>query len=277
MGGALAYSNDVFNVSILILSLVTTLFLQILSNYANDYGDSQNGADNKFRKGETRAVQSGQITSKQMVIGIIVMTIMALISGIILLKTALGAFNIPFFIFFTLGMVCIAAAVKYTAGKNPYGYAGLGDVSVFIFFGLIGVIGSYYLYASDILSYTLLFPSYSCGVFSVAVLNLNNMRDILPDAMAGKRTIPVRIGFEKAKLYHLFLLISGLVAAALYFALTGKYWQISFLVPSIAYFYNLIIKPIAASSAKDNLDSYLKKMALGTLLFVLMFAVGINV
>lgn len=277
MGAALAYNGHHFQLSILVWSLLTTLFLQVLSNYANDYGDSQNGADNALRVGETRAVQSGQIAPQQMLIGIAVTTMLALFSGLSLLHTAFKAFDVKFFLFFALGLVCIVAAIKYTAGKNPYGYAGLGDVSVFLFFGLVGVLGSYFLHALRFPNFLLFMPAYSCGVFSVAVLNLNNMRDILPDTMAGKRTIPVQIGFKNAKQYHLFLLVSGLLSACLCFICLEKYWQMVFLLPSGILFYFQLIRPIMAASASDNLDGYLKKMAVGTLLFVALFGIAINI
>lgn len=276
MGSALAYFEGKFNVNVLILSLLTTLFLQILSNYANDYGDSQNGADNDLRKGETRAVQSGQITQKQMQKGIVVTAILALASGIGLLKNAFGTFNATFLLFLILGLVCIGAAIKYTAGKNPYGYAGLGDISVFIFFGLVGVVGSYFLHNQKLSNYAILLPAYACGVFSVGVLNLNNMRDILPDTLAGKKTIPVRFGFEVAKIYQIVLILSGLISSFLFFALMQKYWQMSFLIlPSLLLFF-LIIKPISKSKTNENLDGFLKKMALSTLFFVIVFALSIN-
>lgn len=275
MGAALAHAKSAFSLPILVLSLLTTLFLQILSNYANDLGDSQHGADNAHRKGEKRAVQSGLISQKQMLSGVVVMSVLALASGVGLLQYTFGTFNARFLGFLILGLVCIGAAIKYTAGKNPYGYMGLGDISVFLFFGLVGVLGSYFLHTKSF-EVAILLPAYACGVFSVAVLNLNNMRDILPDTMAGKKTIPMRIGYEKAKIYHLFLMFSGLLAGVLYLLLMGKWWQSVCLVPSIQVFSSLVIKPLMGSNASENIDSLLKKMALGTLLFVVCFAVAVN-
>ncbi|MFN0050500.1 MAG: 1,4-dihydroxy-2-naphthoate octaprenyltransferase [Cytophagales bacterium] len=277
MGSALAYSEGSFKLNVLILSLLTTLFLQILSNYANDLGDSQNGADNALRVGETRAVQSGLISQKQMLSGVIVMSVLAFAAGVGLLKTAFGTFNATFLFFLVLGLASIGAAIKYTAGKSPYGYAGLGDLSVFVFFGLVGVVGSYYLHTLRIANYASLLLAYSCGVFSVGVLNLNNMRDILPDAMAKKQTIPVRIGYENAKKYHIFLIASGFISAIVYLLANGKTWQSFILMPSLHTFNFFVLRPLLAAKASDNIDSLLKKMAFSTLLFVVLFAISINV
>ncbi|MBL7858773.1 MAG: 1,4-dihydroxy-2-naphthoate polyprenyltransferase [Cyclobacteriaceae bacterium] len=271
MGGFLASSAGAFQWRIFLLCVSTTIFLQILSNLANDYGDSIHGADSNDRKGPSRAVQSGAISKEQMRNAVIFFTILCLASGIILLFVAFGWDWRAFLFFLGLGVLSILAAIAYTVGRKPYGYIGLGDISVLIFFGLVGVLGSYYLFTQHISGYEIL-PALSCGLFSIGVLNVNNIRDIESDRKAGKYSIPVRIGREKAVLYHWFLLVAGISAAALYsFLHFTSVWQFLFLLSL-----PLFIKNGMAVSRKSSheLDPYLKQMALSTLLFVLLFGLG---
>jgi 1,4-dihydroxy-2-naphthoate octaprenyltransferase len=163
-------------------------------------------------KGPSRAVQSGKISANQMKTGIIVFVLLSLISGVSLLFVAFGLNWNAILFFLGLGILSILAAIAYTVGKRPYGYAGLGDISVFIFFGLIGVLGSLYLFIHE-LKWEYALPAISCGVFAIGVLNINNIRDIESDQKAGKYSIPVRIGKEKAVLYHWSLIVVGLITA----------------------------------------------------------------
>jgi 1,4-dihydroxy-2-naphthoate polyprenyltransferase len=272
MGGFLASAADAFRWSIFLLCVLTTICLQILSNLANDYGDSIHGADSADRKGPSRAVQSGAISATQMKAAVIIFILLSLASGISLLLVAFGLDWNAILFFFGLGILSILAAIAYTVGKKPYGYAGLGDLSVLIFFGLVGVMGSYYLFAKTV-SLLQILPALSCGLFSIAVLNINNIRDIESDRKAGKFSIPVRIGKRKAIIYHWFLLVCGLAAAVVYSILTfTSGWQFLFLVTL-----PLFIKIGAAVQQKPSheLDPYLKQMALSTLLFVILFGAGL--
>jgi 1,4-dihydroxy-2-naphthoate octaprenyltransferase len=274
MGGFLASAAGAFHWDVFGLCVLTTIFLQILSNLANDYGDSIHGADSADRKGPSRAVQSGAVTKGQMRTAVVIFVLLSLISGISLLLVSFGLQWKAFFFFFGLGVLSILAAIAYTVGKRPYGYAGLGDISVLLFFGLVGVLGSYYLFTKKITALEIL-PALSCGLFSIAVLNINNIRDIDSDRKAGKFSIPVRIGREKAILYHFFLLITGWGASVVYTSLTyTSPWQLLFLISL-----PLFIKNVKAVSTKPSheLDPYLKQMALSTLLFVLLFGVGLVV
>lgn len=273
MGAFLATVKGVFKWDIFIMSIITTIFLQILSNLANDYGDSQNGADNNLRHGPIRTVQSGAISKKNMLAAIILCSICALVFGLILLWIAFRGIETTFLIFLLIGILSIIAAIKYTAGKNPYGYAGLGDISVFLFFGIVGVMGSTYLYTNTLEVCTLL-PAISCGTFAVAVLNLNNMRDILPDTLANKKTIPVRIGYNNAKIYHFILIILGFLTAISYHILYVGYNKVMLFLVLII-FWTKDLKFILLSSTADNVDPLLKSTALGTLLFVILFGIGI--
>lgn len=273
MGSFLAASDASFKWDIFALSMLTTLFLQILSNLANDYGDFFNGADSPFRKGPVRAVQAGMISPGAMRRGIIIFGLLALSSGVILLFKAISVSAFGTFGFFLLlGMLAIYSAIKYTAGRSPYGYSGFGDLSVFLFFGLTGVLGTYYLHVLD-LRPGLLLPAFSCGFFSVAVLNINNIRDIEADTIAGKKSIPVRIGGRLAIIYHWLLLLGGVLSAAFYVYLRiGSYWQWIFLLALPFIFLNAI--HVSKANDPAALNPLLKQMSLTTLLFVLLFGAG---
>lgn len=272
MGGFLAASANAFRWDIFLLCVLTTIFLQVLSNLANDYGDSIHGADSADRKGPARAVQSGAISPQQMRSAVIIFVLLSLIAGSSLLIVAFGVNWKAIIFFFSLGILCILAAIAYTVGRKPYGYMGLGDISVLIFFGLVGVMGSYYLFTGQITGLEVL-PALSCGFFSIAVLNVNNIRDIESDRKAGKYSIPVRIGRSNAIKYHWVLLVAGIACAIIYTLVTAQsLWAWIFLL-SIP----LFIKNGVAVSNKPSseLDPYLRQMAVSTLLFVLLFGVGI--
>ena len=272
MGGFLASAAGAFQWNIFILCVLTTIFLQILSNLANDYGDSIHGADSLDRKGPQRAVQSGAVTPAQMRTAVIIFVLLSLVSGISLLWIAFGAEWKAIFFFFGLGILSILAAIAYTVGKRPYGYAGLGDLSVLVFFGIVGVIGSYYLFTKTV-SYFEILPALSCGMFSIAVLNINNIRDIDSDRKAGKFSIPVRIGRDKAIIYHWLLLLSGIFSAIVYTALRySSFWQLLFIISIPLFIAN---GKAVSTKPSHELDPYLKQMALSTLVFVLTFGLGL--
>lgn len=272
MGGFLAAEAEAFRLDIFLLCIVTTIFLQILSNLANDYGDSVHGADSHHRAGPSRAVQSGAITPAQMRRALFLFVLLCLLSGIALLLVAFGPDWGALLFFFGLGVACILAAIAYTVGNKPYGYIGLGDVAVLIFFGFVGVLGSTYLFTKNFHWYDIL-PALSCGFFSMAVLNINNIRDIDSDREAGKYSIPVRIGREKAIRYHWFLLIAGMCCPVLYSVINYRSpWQFLFLLVL-----PLFIRNGAAvwKKSPSELDPYLRQMAIGTLVFVILFGIGI--
>lgn len=273
MGGFLAAIKGQFSWQVGVLSVLTTILLQVLSNFANDYGDALNGKDTDLRQGPSRAVQKGVISPKQMRNAIILFSVLSLISGLLLLFVALkGAPVSTFWSFLGLGVLCIIAAITYTTGKKPYGYAGLGDLSVFIFFGLVGVLGSFYLHTLywDGL---LLLPAISCGLFAVAVLNINNIRDIESDKATGKNSVPVRIGRARAIQYHWFILIVGMLCGLLYPLFTdGSVWRFLFLLSFPLFLRNGLA--VSSIVSPQELDPYLKQMALSTLLFVLLFGIG---
>ena len=272
MGAFLAAGAQAFRMDIFLLCVVTTVLLQILSNLANDYGDSMHGADNVHRKGPARAVQSGAISPAQMRKALFLFVGLCLASGIALLFVAFGHNWNALLFFFLLGLASIVAAVAYTVGNRPYGYMGLGDVFVLIFFGLVGVLGSAYLFTKQIFGGHVL-PALSCGFFSMAVLNINNIRDIESDQKAGKYSIPVRIGRKNAIRYHWFLLTAGYLSAVAYTIVNYRSpWQWLFLLVLPVFVWNGLM---VARRLPAELDPGLKQMALATLAFVLLFGLGI--
>ena len=271
MGGFLAAVAGKFNALIFLLCCLTTVFLQVLSNLANDYGDSVNGVDHTERSGPKRAVQSGAISLLQMKRAVVFFVLLCLVSGVSLLLVSFGWNVKAFLFFFGLGVLSILAAIAYTVGRKPYGYAGLGDLSVLIFFGVVGVMGSLYLFTRHV-SWLEIFPALTCGLFSIAVLNINNIRDIESDRKAGKFSVPVRIGKKNAVIYHWILLGGGLTTAIVYAGLTYRSpFQFLFLLAIPLFLRNGLA---VTMKAPVELDPYLKQMALSTMLFVVLFGVG---
>lgn len=272
MGGFLAGERGVFRLPIVALAVLTTIFLQILSNLANDYGDSVHGADSAERIGPTRAVQSGVISKEEMRRAMLVCAILAMISGIALILVSFGLRELLLIgVFTVLGAGAVWAAVNYTAGNNPYGYVGLGDLFVFLFFGLAGVLGTYFLQTKS-LEPRILLPAISCGLLSVSVLNVNNIRDIASDQLAGKISIPVRIGKEQAVRYNWVLLIGALVCGAVYvFADFRSPFQLIFLtiVPNV-----VRLGRAVATTPQPDMDPLLKRTVFTTLAFVILFGAG---
>jgi 1,4-dihydroxy-2-naphthoate octaprenyltransferase len=216
-------------------------------------------------------VQSGAITPAAIKRGLGVTILLCLVSGTWLLVESLGWATREFFTFLGLGLLAIVAAVAYTMGRRPYGYQGLGDVSVLIFFGLVGVLGSYYLLARDT-EWSLILPALSCGFLSMGVLNINNLRDMESDRQAGKFSVPVRLGRDRAVIYHWFLLTAGLATALVYVVIHfHSPWQLLFLGVSPLVIRNgLAIQRVP----QDRLDNWLRQLALATLLFVILFGIG---
>ena len=270
-GSFLAQWQGSFRWEVLILASFTTIFLQILSNLANDYGDSIHGADSSARTGPIRAVQSGVISLQEMKRAMIVMGALSLLSGILLIYISLPDWKY-FLGFLSLGLAAIWAAIRYTSGKNPYGYAGFGDIFVFLFFGIVGVSGTYFLHALEAKPFILLI-ALSLGCFSTAVLNINNIRDIDSDRLAGKLSIPVRIGRTNAIHYHWTLMVLGNVSLGFFALLNQTYFPLLafFMLPWMV----SISQGIQSASGALEIDPYLKKMALSTLIWTLLFGVGL--
>ena len=270
VGSAYAYFQHTFEWIIFVLALCTTLSFQILSNFANDYGDGIKGTDAN-RIGEKRLVASGEITSVQMKRAIIINGIIAFILAVALIYFAFGQENFVYsFTFLVLGIASIAAAIKYTVGNNAYGYSGFGDVFVFIFFGLVAVVGSNFLYSQSI-DLKLFLPATAIGMLSTAVLNLNNMRDIENDRIANKNTLVVKCGLKWAKKHQHFLIIVPFLCLFVFSIGVNKMVLFSFLV---FIFFLKHLEKVRKSTSAVEFDPELKKVALGT--FVLSILIWIS-
>ncbi len=273
MGSFLAGAEAQFSWLVFILCFATTIFLQILSNLSNDYGDTVHGADNAERVGPQRTVQSGEISLLAMKKAMYVFGGLAFVTGVALIFTALRQLTSLYpIIFLLLGIGAITAAIKYTAGDNPYGYKGLGDIFVFIFFGLVGVGGTYFLHTQQF-NYSILLPATAIGLFSTGVLNVNNMRDRFADVKAGKITLAVRLG-ESSKYYHALLILSGWSCALIFtFQNYHTAWQLLFLL--VAPLHLLHLFKVLTNKEPALLDRQLKILAMSTLIFCIAFGAGL--
>lgn len=275
-GNGLAYTTGQFSVSTAILTILIATLLQLLSNLANDLGDFQHGTDvTGERLGPTRTVQSGAITPEEMKSAIVIAIGISMLVGTYLVYEAAQYMNIIYMVsFLGLGGASIIAAIKYTSGKNPYGYKGLGDVFCFIFFGLVSVVGTYFLHVHE-MTFQPWLPAVGMGLFSTAVLNINNMRDIENDRNSGKFTLAMRLGMQKARLYHSFLTFGGILCFITYSIIYSEHWYqylyIVFLVP-----YIIILKNIYQTKENRLLDPYLKFTSMATFFLSIAFAISIN-
>ncbi len=277
-GSSIAFidNRENFNWLVFALCILTTLFLQILSNLANDYGDSEKGADNDERIGPKRAVQAGMLTPGEIKAGIFLTVILCLVSGSFLVREATKELHLGMSVFFfVLGLGAIAAAIKYTVGKSAYGYMALGDVFVFLFFGIVGVCGSYYLLSHQI-KFSVLLPAISIGAFSAAVLNLNNMRDYESDMKAGKTTLAGKLGIQKAKQYHTTIIIIGFMASIVYVYVNMiSMFQFLFIITLLLF--RKHVNRVQEIEELREFDPHLKQLALSTFIFSIVFAAGVIV
>jgi len=274
MGAALSYFDGGFQPKITVLAIVTALFIQIFSNFANDYGDSQKGTDNKHRVGPQRTVQSGEISLKEMKVGMVALIALSLATGIWLIAEGTkGLDPTTFLLFLGFGIIALVAAYRYTGGSNPYGYAGFGDIAVFLFFGLLPVVGTYFL-NTHLINPAIFLPAVCIGFFSTGVLNLNNMRDIENDRNSGKKTVVVRMGSANSRLYHSGLIILGWLSALFFVAIRFQsIYQVLFLLTIPLFIRDLL--NINQIQEPRQLDPFLKKLSIATLLFTLLFGIGI--
>ncbi len=274
VGSFYAMHQGFFDGLIFSLAILTTLGLQILSNFANDYGDGVKGTDNETRIGPDRAIQSGAISVKQMKNGIILTSALTFLIAVLLIYISFGKENFFYtLLFLVLGVVSIVAALKYTIGNSAYGYRGLGDVFVFLFFGLLSVLGSYFLYAKEF-DWLLVLPACAVGLLSTGVLNLNNMRDEISDRTSNKNTLVVKIGGKKAKFYHFTILILAMLSL-LFFAFLKDFKAVQYLF--LIGFMPLLLhlKRIFAYQNPKQYDPELKMVALSTFLISVLLSISL--
>ena len=273
-GSALGYwaNPQDFNGLVMALCLLTTILLQVLSNFANDYGDHQKGSDTEERIGPLRGIQKGAISAKELKWGLILMVVASFLSGSFLIGIAYENLS-DLFAFAGLGILAIVAAITYTVGAKPYGYMGLGDISVLVFFGLLGVGGTYYLQTHSIDSHIIL-PAIGSGLLASAVLNINNLRDIEQDAKADKNTLAVRLGAYKGRVYHCILLS---VAALCYLA-----FAVATAISWTNYLFILAMPLLAKhaifvyrSQQPSELRPMLAQMSMISLLINILFSLGL--
>ena len=273
LGSFLAVSDLKYNWSIILLALLTAVLLQILSNLANDYGDFSKGTDNEHRVGPTRALQSGEINQSEMKSALIITSVITLTSGILLLWVSFGTDKLLYaIVFFSIGILAIWAAIKYTVGKSAYGYQGFGDLFVFLFFGWVSVVGIYFLQVQSI-EFKIFLPGTAMGFLSAGVLNLNNLRDIVNDKASDKITLAVKLGAHNARIYQLVLLGGAFISSICFTHFFGHgMWQYMYFLSFVPLGF-VAVKSFTTPNLKD-LDPLLKVQALSTLLYALTFGLG---
>lgn len=262
------------------LAMLVTLLYQVLSNFANDYGDGVKGTDQlRNQEAEQRAVASGKISAQQMKNAVWITAGLSLLATVLLLyKAFFPSFIQEFWVFIGLGVACILAAIGYTMGKKPYGYLGLGDMMVFIFFGLVSVGGSYFLFTKE-WHWDILLPASAIGMMSAAVLNLNNMRDIESDALSVKKTLALRLGFRNAMIYQMILLQLPLILILIFLMMNnlhiqGKYY--AFIVMVMLFPTAGLRRKILQTKEPRQLDPFLKQVGIITLMIAILLAAGVN-
>lgn len=274
VGSCLAYyATDKFNVLIFIFAITSTIGFQVLSNLANDYGDGTKGTDNHERIGPERAIQSGQISPEQMMVAIQNTIMFIIFSVFALIYSAFGVYYILYaFIFIVLAGIAVYSALTYTIGDSPYGYRGLGDLFVFLFFGIVSVVGTYFLNTLR-LDHVVILPAISIGLLSVGVLNVNNMRDIKSDEKSGKHTLAVKMGSKRAKQYHLFLIYGAIIASVLFSILYySSPYNFIFYLAYIPLFKH--IKVVVNATHPSEFDPQLKFLAITTFIFSILLGLG---
>ncbi|ROH99862.1 1,4-dihydroxy-2-naphthoate octaprenyltransferase [Chryseobacterium daecheongense] len=272
--------GGIWDWKIFALALLVTLLYQILSNYANDYGDGVKGTDAKrINEAESRAVASGKITAKQMKNAVILFSLLSFVATVALLYVAfIPKYMNEFYIFIGLGVASILAAIGYTVGKKPYGYMGLGDLFVFIFFGLVSVCGSYFLFTKTF-SWDMLLPGTAIGMMSMAVLNLNNMRDIESDRLSGKNSLALRLGFKNAMIYEIILLQLPLILILIFFGVNGFFQTQQYYVFIVMILLLPLMKlrrKIMSVKEPKELDPFLKQVGIMTFMMAVLTAFGLN-
>ena len=273
-GSALGYwaNPQGFNGLVMALCLLTTILLQVLSNFANDYGDHQKGSDTEERIGPLRGIQKGAISAKELKWGLILMVVVSFLSGSFLIGIAYENLS-DLLAFAGLGILAIVAAITYTVGAKPYGYMGLGDISVLVFFGLLGVGGTYYLQTHSIDSHIIL-PAIGSGLLASAVLNINNLRDIEQDAKASKNTLAVRLGAYKGRVYHCILLSVAALCYLAFAAVTAISWTNYLFVLAMPLLAKHAIF-VYRSQQPSELRPMLAQMSMISLLINILFSLGL--
>lgn len=260
IGNSLCFQHPEFSGTLFVLMLFTAISFQIISNFANDYGDGVKGTDNENRLGPKRVLQQGLLSRAILKKGIVIISLISLLLAFVLIFLAFGSNSWYYIlIFIGLSFASVWAAIFYTVGNKAYGYYGFGDLFVFLFFGGVSVLGAYFVQLKTF-SYPAILLSLMVGFLSVGVLNLNNMRDIDNDAFVGKRTLVVIMGAAIAKKYHLFLLIVSVsILVYVFSSVSIRFFWIPYLaiIPLIVHFISVL-----KNSEPKFFDPELKKLSL---------------
>ena len=272
IGSFASLNENKFNLSVFLLTLLTTVSYQVLSNFANDYGDGAKGTD-KNRIGPTRSIESGAISLAEMKKGIILAAIFSLFLTILLVYISFQDDLINFVIFIALGALAIFSAIKYTVGSTAYGYVGLGDIFVFLFFGLVSVLGSHFLFTSSFNS-SLIYPACIIGLLCAGVLNLNNMRDINTDGKNKKTTLAVMLGPRKSKIYHSILIFLAIILMVKFHFLTNiKSVLLTIIFLLLLLWLLLQLFQVYKVSEEKNFDLYLKPLVFSTISYSVLLSI----
>ena len=268
IGNSLCFQDPEFSGILFVLMLFTAISFQIISNFANDYGDGVKGTDNDNRLGPKRVLQQGLLSREILKKGIIIISLISLLLAFVLIFLAFGSNSWYYIlIFIGLSFASVWAAIFYTVGNKAYGYYGFGDLFVFLFFGGVSVLGAYFIQLKTF-SFPAILLSLVVGFLSVGVLNLNNMRDIDNDAFVGKRTLVVIMGAAIAKKYHLLLLIVSVsILVYVFSSVSIRFFWIPYLaiIPLMVHFISVL-----KNSEPKFFDPELKKLSLSIFLLSLL-------
>ena len=268
-----AIDNGHQNWPAIVMLVLTTICLQVLTNLSNELGDTLHETDTDDRQGMHYSLQDGTMTIPQMNRLILIFTILSCVFGTMMIYFSFGTLLcLDSVIFFILGICAIWAARHYTLGDNPYGYRGLGDISVFIFFGLATTGGGYYLCSCDITYLYIWLLAAAIGCFSVAVLNVNNIRDMKSDART-RMTVAIRLGEHRARMYHTFLIALGWLLMLAYTTATFTSWMCWMYIVTLPLF--IIHLRIVWTRQDKALDPMLPMLVISTFMMTILFGVGV--
>ena len=272
MGSLLAVADYRVPLKVVLLVCLTTICLQILSNLSNELGDVLHGTDTPDRQGPEYGLNSGVLTIPQMKRCIGLFVLLCCLSGLAMIWVSFGSiFCFEGICLILLGAAAILAAMKYTLGRNPYGYRGLGDIFVFIFFGIVAVTGSYFVCAHTLHSWMILLPAAAIGFFSVGVLNTNNIRDMQTDS-ANRRTVAIKLGLKKARIYQTVLIALGWICMLVFASLRIFDWRHFLFVLSLPLFI-MHLKGIWTYEGRP-LDKYLPMLVISSFILSLLTGLG---
>lgn len=273
LGIMLAAADYVVRPAVAVFTVLTTVFLQILSNVSNELGDYMHSNDTQpGRQGPRYSLSAGLLNPRDFRLMIALYVLLSAASGMAMIWFSFGTFlALEPVLLLMLGAAAISSAMRYTLGRNPYGYKGWGDLSVFIFFGIVAVLGAYFVASHEIRSWIMLLPAASAGFFSVGVLNVNNIRDMESDAHV-RNTVPLLLGERNAKIYHTFLITAGWACMAIYSMMRMFDWWHFLFVLTLPLFVRHLIY-VWRHSGRE-LDRALPQLVISTFLFCLAAGTG---